>query len=824
MLYALPDPEDLGMDPQTTWLSVLTELLDVNLSEAEIRRDDLAEPAERSDAPLEVWWPARSAAPARVHNFQRSFTYVEEGDWVVGGVAASVSEQAPTAPTVMSDVEPLSVRLFETGGRVFLSEDVPVSVILRSAEQVFSAVDTSSAHEISLHGSPTLPPTRPTAAGTSIASARPQAGPAFVVDYCDYYGTVTNNLRFQKGETYFISSELVVSGARLTIEPGTVVKLATNASIILQSAARLECLYYTNLPAIFTSVHDTSAGEAIPDYTNSPAQNKYAAALDMRSGTNRVWGLEIRYAQKGLVFAAPGAQHDARDNQVFNSDRAIEVTAGWTILRIRHLLVSNALVGVWARTNSISVSLCTFDGVGAALWVTTGVTSLSVNDSLFVDVATNLVSNGVVSVGFTYNAALNATNGWLGSNLVTLASRPFEGGEQGSHYLLRSATNIIDHGSGAWPYTMNWYHHTTATNHAKESNTVIDIGFHYPAPTDSDGDGLCDYWEDAYGNASYWSVQDESNWQDSDTDDDGLSDGAEVRLYWTNPKVQDTDGDGQNDKLEVDNGSDPNDPASFLTTISGTIGYSGGQTGLIRVLALYEPGLMLEYSFDEDEGGVILDTSGHGRDGELFGAQFDPNGKIGGGLTLDGTNHYAELDGGLPLAGHSFTLAVWARPNASQQPCCESGRQDIFSMGVGQPEQGLQFGYEWDGYFLVHFWDDGLFSDQSYADDGQWHHWGATYEQTTKELLLYRDGTVVGSDTTADDFMGTGTLVIARGAMSPFTVSYFGGVLDEVQAYDRALSATDMTNLFVRGHSALITYTAVVESAGSYTITNADQA
>ncbi|MBU1910439.1 MAG: hypothetical protein KJ726_10370, partial [Verrucomicrobia bacterium] len=292
---------------------------------------------------------------------------------------------------------------------------------------------------------------------------------------------------------------------------------------------------------------------------------------------------------------------------------------------------------------------------------------------------------------------------------------------------------------------------------------------------------------------------------------------ANIDLMLVDP---DTDGDGQPDWQEIQNGTDPNDPASFSTSISGVVQYSGGQTGLIRVLASYEPDIMLRYAFDEDEGTIILDTSGHGRDGELYGAQYEPNGRIGGGLKLDGTNHYAELDGGLPLAGRSFTLAVWARPNASQQPCCESGRQDIFSTGVGEADQGLQFGYEYDGYFLVHFWDDDLFSTQSYTDDGQWRHWGATYDQATNERRLYRDGGVVGADTAADDFVGTGPLVIGRGAMEPFDVSYFGGVLDEVRAYDRAMSPTEMTNLFVQGYSALITYTAVVETAGSYSITN----
>ena len=46
-----------------------------------------------------------------------------------------------------------------------------------------------------------------------------------------------------------------------------------------------------------------------------------------------------------------------------------------------------------------------------------------------------------------------------------------------------------------------------------------------------------------------------------DSDGDGLSDGAEVNTYATNPLNPDSDHDGFNDGVEVAAGSNPNDPA-----------------------------------------------------------------------------------------------------------------------------------------------------------------------------------------------------------------------------------------------------------------------
>lgn len=73
------------------------------------------------------------------------------------------------------------------------------------------------------------------------------------------------------------------------------------------------------------------------------------------------------------------------------------------------------------------------------------------------------------------------------------------------------------------------------------------------APGDSDGDGLEDTIEIELGTDAV----------DLDTDDDGLTDGDEYYTYQTGTRNPDTDGDGVVDGDEITNGTDPNDPASF---------------------------------------------------------------------------------------------------------------------------------------------------------------------------------------------------------------------------------------------------------------------
>jgi predicted outer membrane repeat protein len=131
-----------------------------------------------------------------------------------------------------------------------------------------------------------------------------------------------------------------------------------------------------------------------------------------------------------------------------------------------------------------------------------------------------------------------------------------------------------------------------------DTNPVIRFYAIGNADLDSDFDGLKDARE------KYLYHSDPTN---RDSDGDGLVDGysgvvttnaypagthtnggayVEGELTWqTNPQLLDTDGDGMGDGWEVANGHnplDPNDPPN----VSGTISYSGRQTGTVWVIAV----------------------------------------------------------------------------------------------------------------------------------------------------------------------------------------------------------------------------------------------
>ncbi len=95
-----------------------------------------------------------------------------------------------------------------------------------------------------------------------------------------------------------------------------------------------------------------------------------------------------------------------------------------------------------------------------------------------------------------------------------------------------------------------------------------------PLIQDTDSDGLDDNVELGLGTDPC----------KPDTDGDGLLDGEEVNIFHTNPLLADTDGDGFNDGVEIMWGSVPTNSASFLCVISGTVSYPRGQVGPIYVI------------------------------------------------------------------------------------------------------------------------------------------------------------------------------------------------------------------------------------------------
>jgi hypothetical protein len=256
----------------------------------------------------------------------------------------------------------------------------------------------------------------------------------------------------------------------------------------------LDCKSHPLNPAYFTSAYDTNIGEVVLS-GSSPLTNLYSKGLWLYSVTDEVRGVVFRYANVAvdLTFMLSN-RFQVRDIQVAQSRRGVSTAVGvdaW----IRNSIFCNGAEGTQVRGFNSKVEGCTFQNLtNWAVSSSSSTTNLLVHNSIFYGVSNSFNAGGCTQYTFSGNAAYNVTTGWLGSSVVTLASNTFAVGSHGSNYLVVGSAAINAGTTNA--DLLGLYHYTTATNGMKETNSLVDIGFHYGTVSDQDGDGLPDYLED----------------------------------------------------------------------------------------------------------------------------------------------------------------------------------------------------------------------------------------------------------------------------------------------------------------------------------------
>jgi hypothetical protein len=133
-------------------------------------------------------------------------------------------------------------------------------------------------------------------------------------------------------------------------------------------------------------------------------------------------------------------------------------------------------------------------------------------------------SSNPTNTYYDYNAYTNATDPFPigGSHDANSVSFNWQVGPLGRFYLPTNSV-LIDVGHTTADL-VGLYHFTTQTNQVKETNSTVDIGYHYVAvdwsgnPIDSNGDGIPDYLQDVNGNG-LWDVGLESgDWKTTGPD------------------------------------------------------------------------------------------------------------------------------------------------------------------------------------------------------------------------------------------------------------------------------------------------------------------
>ena len=211
-------------------------------------------------------------------------------------------------------------------------------------------------------------------------------------------------------------------------------------------------------------------------------------------------------------------------------------------------------------------------------------------------------------------------------------------------------------------------------------------------------------------------------------------------------------------------------------------------------------GLVANYALDENTGAQVQDAIHKQPAGTIKGTVVWKPGKIGNALNFDGSN-YVEI--GSPNdktlqweRTDKFSYGAWIFPNGMDSMTVLSRMNE--AEGFRGYDLYLQGGRAF--VHLIHKWDENAIrvNTKAVLEAGKWHHVFVTYDGSSKAkgVHIYVDGKPADLDITHDKLTNT-----IQTASAPFTIGRrtpgapFKGLIDDVRAYDRELSANDVAAL-----------------------------
>jgi len=228
-------------------------------------------------------------------------------------------------------------------------------------------------------------------------------------------------------------------------------------------------------------------------------------------------------------------------------------------------------------------------------------------------------------------------------------------------------------------------------------------------------------------------------------------------------------------------------------------------------------GLMGTWSFNGRDmnwtsasAGVAYDRSGNNNNGTLTNmtqSTSPVSGKVGQALAFNGSTSYVQVPYSSALAPTSaLTFGGWMKTTdrTLSQKIISKTETGGYAMVINEATGGCNstsigafVGVLVTGVNTYY----GACYDRANITNNKWHHVMATYDSET--VRLYFDGVEVGSNTIPTgpiNYSTANTLCIGTepGGTCGIT-QFFSGSIDEVRVYNRALSASEIKQLYLMG-------------------------
>jgi len=149
-------------------------------------------------------------------------------------------------------------------------------------------------------------------------------------------------------------------------------------------------------------------------------------------------------------------------------------------------------------------------------------------------------------------------------------------------------------------------------------------------------------------------------------------------------------------------------------------------------------------------------------------------------LGFDGLNDYTTAPStGVNLANSSFTIELWAQRSRTNT------EEYLVSIGTNETANNiLHIGFRDTNQFTASFFGGNDLNTTATYTDADWHHYAVTYDATTNQRTIYRDGVQVAQDIAPADFQGSGAIELGRLSSSTTPSNYFQGSMDDVRIWN----------------------------------------
>ncbi|XMA35831.1 PA14 domain-containing protein [Streptomyces albogriseolus] len=195
------------------------------------------------------------------------------------------------------------------------------------------------------------------------------------------------------------------------------------------------------------------------------------------------------------------------------------------------------------------------------------------------------------------------------------------------------------------------------------------------------------------------------------------------------------------------------------------------------------------WSLDEGTGTTAEDDGPNGKALKLTPGTTWTTGVSGGALKFDGSGQFAQTDGPVLDTTGSYTVSAWvtldALPGNYATAVSQDGRRQTSPFY-------LQYG---QGAFAFSTPDGKRARLETRPELGRWYHLVGVRDGATDQITLYVDGQKAATVTGGPNYVGSGPLAVGRAKWSGDDTDFWNGSVDEVHAYDKALTAEEVTAL-----------------------------